>query len=137
MGESPQSAAPPKKRRAQSLRKRALPALTTGPWLARCTQSVPERRSIGVSEQVRHDGREDMRRTLVIIVCFLIAAVLLWLHFYTRLPPGMEAKGGEESLLPLMELAGAAVSLLAGVASLGLKVVELRLKIAGARSRGR
>jgi hypothetical protein len=78
-----------------------------------------------------------MRRPWVIIGCFVIGAGLLWLYFSTRLPPGIEAKGDAESLLPWISLAGAGVSLLTGLTSLGLKVVELRLKIAEARARSR
>ena len=76
-----------------------------------------------------------MRRSWVIIVSILIGAVLLWLYFATRLPPGIEAKGAETSLLPWLSLAGAVVSLTTGVASFGLKVMELRLKLAEARTR--
>jgi hypothetical protein len=73
----------------------------------------------------------------VIVALFLIGSVLLWLYFYTRLPPGIEAKGPGESLMPWISLGGAAVSLLTGVASLGLKLVEIRLKLAEVRAKSR
>ena len=70
----------------------------------------------------------DMRRPLVITTCFLLGAALLWVYFSIRLPPGIEAKGGAESWGPWISLAAALVSLLTGLATLGLKVLELRLK---------
>jgi hypothetical protein len=78
-----------------------------------------------------------MRRPWVIIGCLVIGAAALWLYYFTRLPPGIEAKGDAERLLPWMSLAGAVVSLLTGIVSLGLKVVELRLRVGEARTKVR
>jgi hypothetical protein len=63
-----------------------------------------------------------------IFVCFLLAAVLLWFYFSMRLPP--------RSLMPWIQLAGSLVVFLAGVAALGLKLVELRLKLSATRAKG-
>jgi hypothetical protein len=76
-----------------------------------------------------------MRRSVVIITCLLLGAVLLWLYFDTRLPPGVEAKGDTDSWLPWISLAGAFVSLLTGVATLALKLLELRAKLLAVRTR--
>lgn len=71
----------------------------------------------------------SMRRTSVIIVLFLLGGVLLWFYFQTRLPPGIEPKGAADDLKPWIALAGSVVTLLAGLASLVLKVIEIRLKL--------
>lgn len=73
-----------------------------------------------------------MRRPIVIVAFFLLSAGLLWLYFHLRLPPGVEAKGGADSLVPWISLAGSFVSLLTGFATLALKIVELRAKLASA-----
>lgn len=77
-----------------------------------------------------------MRRSWMILVCFLLGAVLLRLYFSMRLPEGVESKGGAESILPWVSLAGALVSLLTGVATLWLKLLELRLKQSETRVKG-
>ena len=78
-----------------------------------------------------------MRRSWVIVIGFLIGSVLLWLHFATRLSPGVEAKRGAESLTPWISLAGAFVGLLTGIGGLVLKPLEIRLGLSEARARGR
>ena len=76
-----------------------------------------------------------MRSPWVIMVCFLLGAVLLWIYFSMRLPAGVETKGGADSVVPWVSLAGATVSLLTGVATLWLKLLELRLKQAETRGK--
>ncbi len=69
-----------------------------------------------------------MRKPLVIIVCFLLAAVLWFAYQSEQLPPGLESKGVAQDWLPWVTLIGAIVSLIAGILTLILKVIELRQK---------
>ena len=69
----------------------------------------------------------------VIVLFFVLAALLWWTFEVTRPLPGLESKGGPESWTPWLTLAGSIVSLLIGMATLALKVVELR----GAKPRRR
>jgi hypothetical protein len=66
-----------------------------------------------------------LRRPLVIIALFIVAAVLWWGYENTRLPPGVEAKGAQD-WIPWISLAGSVVSLITGLVTLGLKVIEIR-----------
>lgn len=77
-----------------------------------------------------------MRRPWVILVFFLLGAGLLWLYFSTRLPIGIEAKSGIDSWMPWISLAGAVVSLLTGIATLGLKILEIRSKLSAPQTKG-
>jgi hypothetical protein len=65
------------------------------------------------------------RRPILIVLFFVLAAILLLAYFQTRLPPGVEAKGPSD-WLPWISLAGAVISFVTGVLTLGLKVAELR-----------
>lgn len=76
-----------------------------------------------------------MRRPWVFIALWLLAAVLFWVFLSSRLPMGVEAKGLQESWLPLISLLGSMLSLLTGLAGFALKLVELRLKLAEVRAR--
>jgi hypothetical protein len=66
----------------------------------------------------------------------LVGAGLLWLYFSTRLPFGIEAKSGTDSWMPWISLAGAAASLLTGITTLSLKVIEIRSKLSRAQAKG-
>jgi hypothetical protein len=68
-----------------------------------------------------------LRHPLSIVVLFLMAAVLWFFYDYTRLPPGLEAKGAQD-WIPWVSLTGSVVSLITGVITLGLKVTEVRDK---------
>jgi hypothetical protein len=69
-----------------------------------------------------------VRKPLVIISFFILAAVLWWYYESVRLPGGLEAKGAAQDWLPWVTLAGSVVSLMTGLVTLGLKVIELRQK---------
>jgi hypothetical protein len=68
-----------------------------------------------------------MRRPLTIVAFFILALLLWWVYNSTRLPPGVEAKGPGD-WIPWISLAGSIVSLITGLITLGLKVVEVRQK---------
>lgn len=68
-----------------------------------------------------------MRRTATVVAFFVLAAVLWWVFQSTRLPPDVEVKGPQD-WLPWVSLAGSAVSLITGLVTLGLKLIELRQK---------
>lgn len=72
---------------------------------------------------------------MVIITLFVTGACLPWLCLATRLPPGIGAKGGTEDVWPCICLAPAFVSFLTGVATLLLKLVDIRP--AGGRSQSK
>jgi len=74
-----------------------------------------------------------LRRPLVIILFFVAAALLWWVFQITRPLPGVESKGGPESWMPWLSLAASIVSLLTGIVTLALKVIEMR----GGRARRR
>lgn len=78
-----------------------------------------------------------MHRAAVIITFFVSGACLLWLYPDTRLPPGIEAKGGTDSLVPWNSLGASMVSLLTGVAGIALKLVEIRHKLAELKAKER
>jgi hypothetical protein len=68
-----------------------------------------------------------MPRKPVIIALFFVAAILLWWVFeITRPLPGVESKGGPESWIPWLSLAASIVSLLTGIVTLVLKLIEMR-----------
>jgi len=66
------------------------------------------------------------RKPWVIVLLLVVAVVLWWVFQTTRLPPGVESKGGPESWMPWLSLAGSIVSLLTGTVTLGLKLIEVR-----------
>jgi hypothetical protein len=68
------------------------------------------------------------QRPLVICSFFLAAAILWWGYQSAQLPAGLEAKGNAQDWAPWVSLAGAIVSLVTGVVTLGLKLIELRQK---------
>jgi hypothetical protein len=76
-----------------------------------------------------------VRRPVVIAAFFILGVLFLWAYFAMRLTPGLEAKGGAETWMPWLSLVGAIVSLFSGLATLGLKVIELRTKLPRPRSR--
>jgi hypothetical protein len=66
-----------------------------------------------------------MRRYLWILVAFAVALFLWVVYLQTRLPPGVEAKGPADTILPWVTLAGSIVSLLTGLIGLLVKVRNL------------
>jgi hypothetical protein len=67
------------------------------------------------------------RRPLVIIGFFILTALFWWSYENTRLPPGIESKGPQD-WIPWVSLAGSIVSLIAGLVTLSLKIIEVRYK---------
>jgi purine-cytosine permease-like protein len=68
-----------------------------------------------------------MRRPGTIVGLFLLALLLWWVFETTRLPSGVEAKGPSD-WMPWVSLAGSVVSLLTGIVTLSLKLIEARQK---------
>jgi len=66
-----------------------------------------------------------MTRKLFPIGLLLIGAILLYVYYATRLPPGMEAKGGEDWINNL-SLVSSIVSIVGGVISVTLQVIQHR-----------
>jgi hypothetical protein len=66
------------------------------------------------------------REISAILGCFTAAVLLWWGYEITRLPVGVETKGGADEWIPWLSLAGAIVSLATGLASLALALVKLR-----------
>jgi hypothetical protein len=69
-----------------------------------------------------------LRRPSTILAFFIGAILLWWVYETTRLPSGIEAKGGAQDWLPWLSLAGSVISLLTGLLTLVLKVVEIGKK---------
>jgi hypothetical protein len=69
-----------------------------------------------------------LRRSLLIIVLFMLSALLWWVYDSSRLPPGVEAKGGPEVWIPWVSLVGSIISLITGLVTLSLKIIEIRQK---------
>ena len=67
-----------------------------------------------------------LRRPLIIAFFFLLAAFLWWVFQITRPLPGIESKGGPESWMPWVSLAASIVSLLTGMVTFALKIMEMR-----------
>jgi hypothetical protein len=67
-------------------------------------------------------------RSLAILGFFIFAGLLAWVYMATRLPPGVEAKGGAQDWEPLVSLAGAVVSLIGGLVTLTVELVKLRTR---------
>jgi hypothetical protein len=65
------------------------------------------------------------RRPFLILAFFVVSGLLWWIHEATRLPSGVEAKGAPE-WIPWISLIGSIVSLITGLITLGLKIIELR-----------
>lgn len=74
-------------------------------------------------------GRQEgaLRRPIVVIALFVLAAALWWIFQATRLPPDVESKGPQD-WIPWVSLAGSIVSLTTGLITLGLKLIEMRQK---------
>jgi hypothetical protein len=69
-----------------------------------------------------------MLRVIQILFFFLLAALLWWAFQITKPLPGVEPKGGPESWMPWLSLAGSIVSLLTAIITLALKLMETRKK---------
>ncbi len=67
-----------------------------------------------------------MRKSVFIVLCFVLAAALWRVYMSQLLPPGIEAKGTAQDWLPWVSLIGAIISLIAGLLTLILKIIELR-----------
>jgi hypothetical protein len=67
-----------------------------------------------------------VRWPLIVAALLVLAAIRLWLFLATRPIPGVEPKGDPATWLPWVSLAGSIVSLLAGLVTLALKVIEMR-----------
>jgi hypothetical protein len=67
-----------------------------------------------------------LRKPVVIVLFFVAAALLWWMFAVTRPLPGVESKGGPESWMPWLSLAASIVSLLTGIITLVLKLIEMR-----------
>jgi purine-cytosine permease-like protein len=68
-----------------------------------------------------------MRRSFSIAAFFVLAVLLWWVYTSTRLPPGVETKGPSD-WIPWVSLAGSIVSLITGLITLALKIIEVRQK---------
>jgi purine-cytosine permease-like protein len=68
-----------------------------------------------------------MRRPLVIAIFFVVAALLWWVYETTRLPPGIETKGPND-WMPWISLSGSIISLVTGLVTLSIKIIEVRQK---------
>jgi hypothetical protein len=66
-----------------------------------------------------------MMKKLLPVGLLLLGAVLLYVYYDTRLPPGVEAKGGEDWVNSL-SLISSIVSILGGVVSVTLQVIQHR-----------
>ncbi len=66
-----------------------------------------------------------MTKTKLVIVLAIIGLVALYFYATSRPPPGVEPKGAEE-WLPWVSLATGIVSLLGGLVTLVLKILELK-----------
>ncbi|WP_426528471.1 hypothetical protein [Bradyrhizobium sp. McL0615] len=69
-----------------------------------------------------------MSRIIQILFFFLLGALLWWTFQITKPLPGVEPKGGPESWMPWLSLAGSIVSLLTAIVTLALKLIETRKK---------
>jgi hypothetical protein len=67
-----------------------------------------------------------LRKPLAIVLLFLLTIFFWWIFQTTRPLPGVEPKGGAEDWAPWISLATSVVTLLAGIAGLALKLVEMR-----------
>jgi hypothetical protein len=67
-----------------------------------------------------------LRKPLIIVFFFLLAAFLWSVFQITRPVPGIEPKGGPESWMPWVSLAASVVSLFTGIVTFALKIMEMR-----------
>jgi hypothetical protein len=68
------------------------------------------------------------RRFFAILGLLILAGLLAWVYITTRLPPGIQVKGGAPDWLPWVSLAGSVVSFLTALVTLTVELVKARAK---------
>ncbi|UFZ07425.1 hypothetical protein LQG66_14405 [Bradyrhizobium ontarionense] len=84
------------------------------------------RASVVISVCARRSQTDlSMMKKVLPVGLLLLGAVLLYVYFDTRLPPGVQAKGGEDWVNSL-SLVSSIISILGGVVSVTLQVIQHR-----------
>jgi hypothetical protein len=66
-----------------------------------------------------------MLKKLLPIVLFVFGAVLLYVYFQTRLPPGFESKGADD-WMPVVTLVSSIVTTVGGIVTTTLQILQHR-----------
>jgi len=77
-----------------------------------------------------------VRRHIIPIALFVFAVLLWWTYESTRPIPGVEGKGDVSDWIPWVSLAGSITSLLTGMVTLSLKLIDIRSNKVRQKKRG-